>query len=111
MMFVQAEYMKWAKTNNFISMLPKDRKSQKDKSERSHQTQLHAHLQPVTPKERVIPYTDDWFRKAAIQWLVTTDQVTIIEIARTSIAQGQEGSAILVETYYDSGRFLVTTKE
>ena len=28
-----------------------------------------------------------------------TGLVQVIEIARTSIAQGQEGSAILVETY------------
>ena len=57
-------------------MLSKDRKSQKDKSQTS-QTELNLHLWPVTPKERILPYTDDWFRNTAIQWLIAMDQVSI----------------------------------
>ncbi|KAF8445073.1 hypothetical protein L210DRAFT_3365717, partial [Boletus edulis BED1] len=68
------EYMKWAKSNSFVSMLPKDRKSQKDESQASRQTELNLHLKPVAPKERILPYTDDRFRDAAIQWLIATDQ-------------------------------------
>ncbi|KAF8452003.1 hypothetical protein L210DRAFT_3383337, partial [Boletus edulis BED1] len=62
------------------SMLPKDGKWQKDESQTSCQSMLEPHLQPVAPKERIIPlpYTDDRFYEAAIQWIITTDQVTII---------------------------------
>lgn len=75
--FGQPEYMKWVKSNSFVSMLPKDRKSQKDESQASRQTELNPHLKPVAPKERILPYTDDRFRDAAIQWLIATDQVSI----------------------------------
>ncbi|KAF8119343.1 hypothetical protein EV363DRAFT_1199981, partial [Boletus edulis] len=63
----RAEYLKWASDNNFTSMLPKDRKSQKEDVPR--QTQLDGHLQPPTPK-----YSDERFRAAAVEWLVNTDQ-------------------------------------
>lgn len=34
-------------------------------------------LQEIPCKERIVPYTDALFRKAAIEWLVATDQVII----------------------------------
>ena len=41
------------------------------------QGQLDSHLQEMPRKECVIPYTDALFCKAAIEWLVATNQVTI----------------------------------
>ena len=37
--------------------------------------QLDLHLQERPVKEKVLPYSDKFFRKTAIKWLVLTDQV------------------------------------
>ncbi|KAN0082817.1 hypothetical protein V8E55_008612 [Tylopilus felleus] len=60
------EYMKWAKANSFVSMLPKDRKSQKDESQTS-QTELNPHLRPVAPKERILPV--NWLKGDIVEAL------------------------------------------
>ncbi|KAF8433099.1 hypothetical protein L210DRAFT_3412657, partial [Boletus edulis BED1] len=70
----QAEYLKWAKDNSFISMIPKDRKAQKSDEKTGQQSQLNSHLQPKIPSEKVLVYSDKCFLDAAIQWLVNTDQ-------------------------------------
>jgi hypothetical protein len=55
-------------------MLPKDAEKRRNDaaSEKESQSRLDPHLRE---KERVIPYNDDMFRDAAIEWLVSTDQV------------------------------------
>ncbi|KAJ7799546.1 hypothetical protein B0H14DRAFT_2297495, partial [Mycena olivaceomarginata] len=40
------------------------------------QPTLDNHLRYIPPKKRVIPYSHESFREAAIEWLVATDQVT-----------------------------------
>ncbi|KAF8127117.1 hypothetical protein EV363DRAFT_1344966 [Boletus edulis] len=61
-------------------MLPKDGKWQKDESQMSRQSMLEPHLQPVAPKERIIPlpYTDDRFHEAAIRWIITDQPISRI---------------------------------
>jgi hypothetical protein len=54
-------------------MLPGDIKAQKQKAERTQQS-INSHLTERKLAERV-PYSDKLFKKAAIEWLVATDQV------------------------------------
>jgi hypothetical protein len=67
----------WADKNKFISMLPKDAQKRRREVQAASEAQsrLDSHLREKPQKERVIPYTDDIFREAAIEWLVSTDQV------------------------------------
>jgi hypothetical protein len=51
-------------------------KAQKDaKRAAEQQSTLDPHLEERPVKEHVIPYSDNLFREAAIEWLVSTDQV------------------------------------
>ena len=56
-------------------MLPKDSKARREKQKANSQTRLDAHLEEIPAKTRVVPYSDELFRKTAIEWLVVTDQV------------------------------------
>jgi hypothetical protein len=56
-------------------MLPKDAEKRRNDAAADNQSRLDPHLKERLPKERVIPYNDDLFRDAAIEWLVSTDQV------------------------------------
>jgi hypothetical protein len=40
----------------------------------NNQPRLDPHLREKPQKEKIIPYTDELFRDAAIEWLVSTDQ-------------------------------------
>ena len=55
--------------------LPGDIKKHKAAIELVTQT-LDRNLQKKKIKERVVPYSDKNFRQAAIQWLVSSDQVS-----------------------------------
>jgi hypothetical protein len=68
-------YQKWAETNHFLSMLPKDAEKRRKDAHTNNQPRLDPHLREKQQKERTIPYTDELFRNAAIEWLVSTDQV------------------------------------
>jgi len=57
-------------------MLPKDAKGRRQATMMDTQQRLDPHLEEKPPRERVIPYTDDLFRDATIEWLVSTDQVS-----------------------------------
>ncbi|KIM77741.1 hypothetical protein PILCRDRAFT_47046, partial [Piloderma croceum F 1598] len=63
----------WAIANSFESMLPGDVKARKEKAEHTQQT-INSHLTERKLSERVLPYSDKQFKKAAIEWLVSTDQ-------------------------------------
>ncbi|KZP15903.1 hypothetical protein FIBSPDRAFT_749459, partial [Athelia psychrophila] len=67
------KYRKWAKDSNFISMLPSDVEDRKIKAKIT-QRSLDEHLVHEKLSERVLSYTDQRFRSAAIEWLITTDQ-------------------------------------
>ncbi|KAI0280549.1 hypothetical protein BC826DRAFT_924411, partial [Russula brevipes] len=70
----KAIYQTWVQKNGFISMLPKDAERRRHDAEAEKQPRLDPHLTEMPRKERVIPYTDDLFRAAMIEWLVSTDQ-------------------------------------
>lgn len=75
----QGSYLNWVENNRFQSMLPKDTRRHRDTAAAAaagEQTRLNSHLRELPPKERVIPYTDDLFHRAAMAWLVSTDQVS-----------------------------------
>jgi len=57
-------------------MLPKDAWKRRDAAAADKQTRLDSHLKEPLVKERTIPYTDESFCSAAIEWLVSTDQVS-----------------------------------
>ncbi|KAG1831125.1 hypothetical protein EV424DRAFT_1314869 [Suillus variegatus] len=67
------KYRLWAKTNAFISKLPGNIRAEKEKTAQAQQT-INVHLTEHKLSERVIPYTNKLFKKAAIEWLVATDQ-------------------------------------
>lgn len=60
-------------------MLPDDAKRRRAENiagaSAAIQTQLDEHLRPIEAKERVIPYSNEYFWEVALQWLVETDQV------------------------------------
>ncbi|KAG2048929.1 hypothetical protein BDR06DRAFT_894558, partial [Suillus hirtellus] len=67
------KYRTWAKANTFTSKLPGDIAAEKKKAAHAQQM-IDAHLTERKLSERTIPYTHQNFRKAAIEWLVATDQ-------------------------------------
>jgi hypothetical protein len=66
-------------------MLPKDAKNRRQATMKDTQQRLDPHLEEKPPRERVIPYTDDLFREAAIEWLVSNDQVSETSIIKLYI--------------------------
>ena len=58
-------------------MLPKDTEKRQNDAASEKQSRLDPHLRERPQKERVVQYNDDLFRDAAIEWLVSTDQVSL----------------------------------
>jgi hypothetical protein len=57
-------------------MLPKDAKKRRNNAASTEaQLRLDPHLREKPRKEKVVAYNDELFRDAAIEWLVSTDQV------------------------------------
>jgi hypothetical protein len=61
-------------------MLPKDTKHRRQLAKADTQQSLDSHLEEMPKRESVVPYTDNLFRDVAIEWLVSTDQVSDIPI-------------------------------
>jgi hypothetical protein len=57
-----------------VSKLPGDVAAEKKKTAQAQQT-IDAHMTERKLSERVVLYSDQLFRKAAIEWLIATDQV------------------------------------
>jgi hypothetical protein len=59
-------------------MLPKDARRRRDAAAADERTRPDPHLRvkELPVKVKAIPYTDDLFRNVAIEWLVSTDQVS-----------------------------------
>ena len=61
-------------------MLPEDSKERRAAAlERLRQTEVEDHYRAAQPSDKPLPpspYTDEYFKEAAIQWLVETDQVS-----------------------------------
>ncbi|KAG1805060.1 uncharacterized protein HD556DRAFT_1226190 [Suillus plorans] len=68
------DYIQWADTNKFTSMLPRDTKCCKLDAAADSQARLDVHLSEKKPKDRLVPYSDTLFHEAAIEWLIKTDQ-------------------------------------
>ena len=81
---IQADYLTWAERNNFKSKLPKDCKAQKEKQKGDSQTRLDAHLEEKPSRKHTVAYSDELFRKTAIEWLIATDQVSSFSIFPSS---------------------------
>ena len=56
-------------------MLPKDAENRHKDADANNQPCLNPHLREKPQKEKIIPYTDELFHDAAIEWLMSTDQV------------------------------------
>lgn len=66
----------WAKNKGFTSMLKNDVEARKKQVQASaEQSFIDDHAVPIVPKERAVPYSDELFEQAAIEWLIETDQV------------------------------------
>lgn len=68
-------YQNWAQKDGFPLMLPKDAEKRCQDAKADNQSRLDSHLTEKPQKERVIPYTDEFFHEAAVEWLVSTDQL------------------------------------
>ena len=62
-------------------MLPDDSAARKlnraSAASKLQQGQVDQHFETVKPEDKPIPYSDAFFREAAIQWLIQTDQVSM----------------------------------
>lgn len=57
-------------------MLPDDAKHRKAKTKETlRQSAVDDHFAQAKPEEKPVPYSDELFQKAAIEWLIETDQV------------------------------------
>ncbi|OJT14236.1 hypothetical protein TRAPUB_9209 [Trametes pubescens] len=72
----EGKYWAWCEANSFTSMLPKDSFEWQEHAKVSAQNQTHLNsvLQPLPPKEVIIPYTDAAFNEAAREWLIPTNK-------------------------------------
>ncbi|KDQ11837.1 hypothetical protein BOTBODRAFT_113812, partial [Botryobasidium botryosum FD-172 SS1] len=66
------DYLKWCKKNDFVPQLPGMKKLEVLASESRAVQQSIADFAVKT--EKPIPYSDDAFRAAAIEWLTSTNQ-------------------------------------
>ncbi|KAI6107486.1 hypothetical protein EV401DRAFT_1871557 [Pisolithus croceorrhizus] len=67
----KAEYLKWAASKNFLSMLPEDTKRRRVEAASSTQHSLDDHL---VPRDQVPLYSESTFQDVSIQWLIETNQ-------------------------------------
>lgn len=58
-------------------MIPEDAKMRRQEAiaNAKEQTQADDHFRQVKPEEKPMPYSDELFKEAVIQWLIETDQV------------------------------------
>lgn len=74
----QGEYYKWCKETGFVSMLPNDTQKRRKEAESvgmiPTQGSLDDHVQPM---EKMKGYSDEEWKDAAIEWLISTDQVCL----------------------------------
>jgi hypothetical protein len=68
----QGQYNAWCTKTGFVSKLPDAIKEAKSKSQL-----VTDHFRPARkePTENMVTYSHDSFRRLAVQWLISTDQV------------------------------------
>lgn len=69
----QPQYLDWCKDNDFKPMLPALLAAEKANS--LHPQKQLSISQFTVHQEQVVPYSDERFKQAALEWLVATDQV------------------------------------
>jgi hypothetical protein len=59
-------------------MLPEDTKERRQAltDQTLRQSAVEDHFKPATPEDKPIPYSDELFKEAAIEWLIETNQVS-----------------------------------
>jgi hypothetical protein len=57
--------------------LPGNVKAEKDKAAQAQQS-INAHMTERKLSECVVPYSDKLSKKAAVEWLIATDQVSLV---------------------------------
>ncbi|KAH9166122.1 hypothetical protein EDB89DRAFT_1857677, partial [Lactarius sanguifluus] len=67
-------YRKWCDSNHFDSMLPQDSKKRKH-VKKDHQSLVIDHFGPNDLTKRLIPFSEKALQTAALEWMVTTNQV------------------------------------
>ncbi|KAJ6618035.1 hypothetical protein B0H10DRAFT_1796135, partial [Mycena sp. CBHHK59/15] len=72
-------YRKWAKKHNFESRLEEDVQARKKAATEAEEAKQKLQQQSLDPHlkekpERVVPYSDQLFLDAAVEWLIGTDQ-------------------------------------
>ncbi|KAI0337592.1 hypothetical protein BDW22DRAFT_1339549 [Trametopsis cervina] len=71
----RAAYVAWATANKFLSKLPSDVKLRKEQLLKTvQQTTLDSHLKEMPKRDQIICYTAPIFRRAAIRWVIASDQ-------------------------------------
>ncbi|KAJ7593826.1 hypothetical protein C8J56DRAFT_776467, partial [Mycena floridula] len=78
--FHRAEYRRWCKRNNFLSMLSEDSKARKTAADPNatpppppqEQSHVDTHFPVLT--EKPVTYSDTLMEEAALEWLIETDQ-------------------------------------
>ena len=70
-------YRKWAKLNNFDSMLPEVTKSRHAQvlEENLWQMNVNDHFKPAPKEAQPELYSDEFFKQASVKWLIETNQV------------------------------------
>jgi len=58
-------------------MLPKDAEQRRQQAAAEKQQRIDPHLVEKPQKQSVVPYSNAIFQGAAIEWLVSTDQVSV----------------------------------
>jgi len=56
------------------------KEQQKNKADLLQQTMVTNHFAKAEPQEKIIPYSDELFKQAAVEWLIATDQVRVFPI-------------------------------
>lgn len=84
---LQSQYRKWAKANNFESMLPGDAKKRKKAvvDDNLRQTHVKEHFSVAAPEDKPVPFNEATFKQAALEWLIQTDQVCTAFVFMTQI--------------------------
>ncbi|KAJ7325907.1 hypothetical protein DFH08DRAFT_632965, partial [Mycena albidolilacea] len=72
-------YRTWCKKNNSESKLEDDIQARKNAAAEVEAAKAELHQQTLDPHlrdkpERVVPYSDNAFRDAALEWVIATDQ-------------------------------------
>ena len=78
----QGTYLKWVQeTPGAVNKLPEYLAEQcKKRDDNLKQTAVTAHFEKAERQEPILPYSNELFKEAAIEWLIATDQVSTLSL-------------------------------